>query len=242
MTIVLLILQFLALAGILALGYLVRDLPRAYVEEKGRNLATKEDIADITGKVEAVKAEYVTAVEHLRSDLRVIVAQRTALETQAHEASLDLFDSTVRLIGLLRLNLGDLPSEEGTALVKYQARVSRLFDRIFVQYHRLLLYTPEGLVANAAEGVAEAAMELRGAFPRAFGPIKLALVEEDVAFTGSRTPQYEAAVAKSDEAMVEYRAVVDPLRQRLWSAYQEYLGTLREDIRSRVENRGPFGS
>jgi hypothetical protein len=39
----------------------------SYFQEKGKNLATKEDIAEITSKIEGIKANYterLTAIEH----------------------------------------------------------------------------------------------------------------------------------------------------------------------------------
>lgn len=41
----------------------------SYFKTKAKNLATKEDISEITRKVEEVKAEYSDKLEHLRADL-----------------------------------------------------------------------------------------------------------------------------------------------------------------------------
>jgi len=41
----------------------------AYLREKGKNVATREDIADITRKVESIKHELRTDIEHLKAGL-----------------------------------------------------------------------------------------------------------------------------------------------------------------------------
>jgi hypothetical protein len=41
----------------------------AYLREKGKNVATREDIADITRKVENIKQEFTMGLERLKADL-----------------------------------------------------------------------------------------------------------------------------------------------------------------------------
>lgn len=38
---------------------------KAYNEEKGKNLATKEDIEDITKKIESIKVEYLKELDNI---------------------------------------------------------------------------------------------------------------------------------------------------------------------------------
>jgi hypothetical protein len=57
MDIAILILQIVILLGLGAAYLLIRSYLPKYFEEKGKNLATKEDIEEITLKVEKVKAE-----------------------------------------------------------------------------------------------------------------------------------------------------------------------------------------
>lgn len=52
-----LILQVLILLGLGAASLLFKSFVPKYLEEKGKNLATKQDVEDITEKVENVKAE-----------------------------------------------------------------------------------------------------------------------------------------------------------------------------------------
>jgi hypothetical protein len=50
-------------------GLLIKIYLPGYIGEKAKNLATKEDIADITNKIEQVKVEYAKQLELYKSDI-----------------------------------------------------------------------------------------------------------------------------------------------------------------------------
>lgn len=62
MTILFMVIAFL-------LGLLVRSFLPNYVKKKAENLATKEDIGDITQKIEDVKIDYATQLEETKAAL-----------------------------------------------------------------------------------------------------------------------------------------------------------------------------
>ena len=45
--------------------FFIKSFLPTYLSEKGKNLATKEDIASITDKVESVKTDYAIVIGHL---------------------------------------------------------------------------------------------------------------------------------------------------------------------------------
>ena len=62
---------------------LVRSFIPSYLSEKGKSLATREDIADLTEKVESVKTAYAGDLERLRHTLaRSDVYHRTQYEAE----------------------------------------------------------------------------------------------------------------------------------------------------------------
>ncbi len=79
----------------LVVGFLVRQLLPAYFTEKGKNLATKEDIEEITSKVERVKAQYSTDMERLKADIQKELSFITKKREMYHEIvkSLGIFIS-----------------------------------------------------------------------------------------------------------------------------------------------------
>jgi hypothetical protein len=72
-------------------GYLlVKHFLSSYLTEKGRNFATREDIEEITRKVEGVRTQYVSLVEELkaRHQLRLAAVDR---RLQAHQDAFTLW-------------------------------------------------------------------------------------------------------------------------------------------------------
>ncbi|HWN95370.1 MAG TPA: hypothetical protein VNT99_10090 [Methylomirabilota bacterium] len=51
------VVELLILGGVVALGFILKNYLPSYFAEKGRNLATKEDIEEITRRIEEVKLE-----------------------------------------------------------------------------------------------------------------------------------------------------------------------------------------
>lgn len=97
------LLGFVVLAniGLVALYQLIegvrKNLLPAYFGEKGKNLATQEDIAEITRLTEAVKREYAGDLDRLRADL----ARDT--ERLKAELALDTNSAVERLKGVLHV-------------------------------------------------------------------------------------------------------------------------------------------
>ena len=51
-------------------GLLLREFLPGYMREKGKNLATKEDVTEITDLIESVRHGYSVEMERMRVDLR----------------------------------------------------------------------------------------------------------------------------------------------------------------------------
>lgn len=66
---------FGALIGALVMFFLLKSFLPSYFSEKGKNLATKEDVASITDKVESVKTDYAKVLEELRNNNQLKLAE-----------------------------------------------------------------------------------------------------------------------------------------------------------------------
>lgn len=66
----LIILDIIIIIGMGALGLFVKNYFPSYMDEKGKNLATKEDVQEITRKTEEVQQEFKVGFEEFSSDLR----------------------------------------------------------------------------------------------------------------------------------------------------------------------------
>lgn len=73
-------------------GWFLRSFFPSYLSEKGKNLATKEDIEEITEKVESVRTQHATSLEHLRLELHSIAHERQTRFLKLHERRVEAID------------------------------------------------------------------------------------------------------------------------------------------------------
>jgi hypothetical protein len=63
----------------------IRHFLSAYFSEKGKNLASKEDLEELTRNVEGIKTKYSGELERLRFDLsRASLIHKAQYETEFH--------------------------------------------------------------------------------------------------------------------------------------------------------------
>ncbi len=103
-------LQILILLGIGSL-FLFRKFLFSYTSEKGKNLATKEDVEEITSKVEEVKSSYVAEIERLKVDLSLLSRKHNIL-----------LDEKIRVFKKLQKRLVEFKKYCEAALGSYDER------------------------------------------------------------------------------------------------------------------------
>ena len=91
--------------------YLFRKYLFSYSSEKGKNLATKEDVEDITRKIEEVKSGYAAEIERLKVDLSVISRKHNIL-----------LDEKIRVFKKLQKRLVEFKKYCEAALGSYDQR------------------------------------------------------------------------------------------------------------------------
>jgi hypothetical protein len=131
----LLILQILIFIGIIAIGYLAKSLT-GYVTEKGKNQATREDIQEITEKVEGVKAS-----------LTIIAQQQLNLIVKRNEALTQFFEDSFTVLNLLRTGQRIEKLDEFDRLIK---ETKDCIVRAIASHHRLTLYVQEESILTPA--------------------------------------------------------------------------------------------
>lgn len=107
---VVVVLQILVLLGIGCI-FLFRKYLFSYSAEKGKNLATKEDIEEITRRVEDVKSGYVAEIERLKVDLSILSRKHNIL-----------LDEKIRVFKKLQKRLVDFKKYCEAALGSYDER------------------------------------------------------------------------------------------------------------------------
>jgi hypothetical protein len=71
-------------------GLFVKNYLPTYMNEKGKNLATKEDIADITRKTEEVKSEFLSKIELEKKEINIEI-ENVKLEQNQLLVNFELF-------------------------------------------------------------------------------------------------------------------------------------------------------
>ena len=92
------LLQVFVLIGIGAIGLLLYRYLPAYTAEKGKNLATKEDIAEITKRIEGVKSAYAHELEGVRAAL----GSRLGIHQFRHQREFEILMQLSEKIVVLR--------------------------------------------------------------------------------------------------------------------------------------------
>ncbi len=92
-----LILQVLVLSGLGALAWLIRHYLAPYSAEKGKNLATKQDIAEITDQIEGVKGEYARELEGVRAAINSKLGIHQFRYQREYDMLLQLSEKVVEL-------------------------------------------------------------------------------------------------------------------------------------------------
>jgi hypothetical protein len=118
--------KLLSLIGSLGLGaaigavvvYLfIKSFLPSYISEKGKNLATKEDIASITDQVESVKTDYAKVLEELRSDNQIKLAaieREKSIKKEVYLQAVEALTRTQNVVASLsNLNIDEQKATAG---------------------------------------------------------------------------------------------------------------------------------
>lgn len=86
MEIIITILQIFILIGISFLAMFKKNYFPKYLEEKAKNTATKEDVSQITDKIESIKRSYTIEIEKVKTELDVKAALRQSFQAKSLES------------------------------------------------------------------------------------------------------------------------------------------------------------
>ncbi len=235
MEIINLIIEIVTLLAIGLVFIFIKIYLPSYLKEKGRNLATKEDIEEITDKIEKIRIQYTSEVERLKAALQILIEHQTKLQEQKNVALLRFFEDCLTLLGeKLTIRFGDIPYRDlSESLYGYQVSMERLFNKIYIDYHRLLLYFSDSdQIIRTAGRFVQSAVEFRQIFKQHFSKFKLALIEERGAFISDDDATINKRVDETNKAAKEYYANIDPTVQIMRSEFGKYLSALNSYFRS----------
>ncbi len=100
-----------AIIGAGILYFFLKSFIPSYLSEKGKNLATKEDIASITDKVESVKTDYAKVIEEVRSNNQLKLAEIDREKNIRKEVYLEATEALTRTLNVIG-NLANLEAND----------------------------------------------------------------------------------------------------------------------------------
>lgn len=215
--------------GILAWQYFI-----FYFREKGKNLATKEDIAEITHEIEEVKTQYSSDLEKFKAELQLMVRNDSLISENVHETLLIFFkDCTSLYYEKLTISFYHFPVDEGETLMDYHISTIQLFTKILSDYHMLALYfEKDSEVLIAAANVVKDVKDIRSIFKEKFINYKIAHNNENKAFLScSSKEEIRKLATESDLKLQEYYNELEPTAERMMSHFNEYLNALKKHFK-----------
>ncbi|PSU89847.1 chromosome segregation ATPase [Photobacterium kishitanii] len=106
----------------------IKFLIPSYLTEKAKNLATKEDIADITDKVESVKTDYAKILEEIRNNYQLKFAAIEREKNTKKEVYLEAVEAIVRSQNMITnfCNLNMLEQEITSCISNDAGKIARV--------------------------------------------------------------------------------------------------------------------
>ncbi len=199
------------------IGLIFKSFLPSYVKKKAENLATKEDIKNITEKIESVRSK----VEINTDAHKFYISERKS-------ALLRFYDEISSFhYEIMAVNFGDFPMDGGQSLFDYQTSYYKAVAEILKSYQRLVIYLPnDSVLLGQANAITNNVIESRKILKDNFGSIKSTSIKEQHAHINFKTDGKEAyslAVQESDVANSNYWALMRPLVESYREIYQHYL-------------------
>lgn len=119
--------------GAVGIGYLFKDLIQGYITQKGKNIATKEDIEDITKKIEGIKIQFF---EH-QTQYSIFYQKRFEVLGKLYELINDPYEHIKYMISPLQSDVSDEAEKSRWNLVKSS------FNDLSGYYWKNKIYLPE---------------------------------------------------------------------------------------------------
>jgi hypothetical protein len=209
----------------------------SYFKTKGQNLATKEDIGEITEIVESTRKEYTKELERIKSELQVLNVQKAMLKEKSYEALTNFFETALVLSRVKFVqNLGDLGPDLKAEIIDYQKSIESLFTKLHVDYYKLVLYYFDNEeIVKASNEVLIAANQVKVAFKKHFWKVKTTLLAETLPgppTSPADKERYKLSVEKSDNAAKEYYSNLDPPLKAFNKAFNSYITVLTTHFKS----------
>ena len=152
---------------------------KSYFQEKGRNLATKEDITDITTKVEGIKTEFIKETEKLKTDLQFESHIKVSFNTDMKNAIIQTFENYNLWLNVI-MGAYERSLEFSSKKVKgIENNIEEALFKLTMSESKLLLYQKDEKIFELLDKLKESTSELQDIVTRYLDDILFIIEEEE---------------------------------------------------------------
>lgn|GEM_PF-1957787 len=106
------------------LFFTIKNFLPSYFNEKGKNLATKEDVEEITEKVEKIKSEFIKDIEYIKADLSYLNQNKFSIKAAERDALIDTNNKYSEWLNyLMNISFSDINSANYLKLNEYYKEI-----------------------------------------------------------------------------------------------------------------------
>lgn len=211
-------------------GLLTKKFLPKYMEEKGRNLATREDIGAITREVERARQTYTEQLEAVRADLQLMVDWNKTHHNRQQESVISLYDAAVALLIPARRVwsvLADISADELEQLSKeMDTGIAVLYRQSFAV---ALICSDQPELVTRAQSVSEAVNRLEWRFRNKL----MQLIRKRRDRESRQSPEVEIFQADT-QAVKELQAVATDMSRALEFSLAQYAQSATRGLLPRV--------
>ncbi len=120
--------QVITFFAFIFFSFWIKNYYPKYFEEKGKNLATKEDIAEITNLVEQVRYSFTKDTEKLKANLFLLTSLQVGLFSEEKNAIIDFNEKFFKWQQMLTdSSLGGIDDRSKSELEKYKTMLQQSY-------------------------------------------------------------------------------------------------------------------
>lgn len=213
--------------------FVVRFLFSSYLMEKGKNIATKEDIQLITDKIESTKLIYTQKSEEFKAIIFQSFDLQRKYNDKRTELLLDFYNHVADFYyDIIPVNFGDYPSnsEIDKNLFLYQEKFRTCVANILKSHQHLYVYFSKGEpILESSQWVVAMVMECQSIHKNLFSNVKMNLINEVKAFVSGKL--IEGSVNATNSSTQKYNEQMKPKIVGLSLAYTKFIEQMNESIK-----------
>jgi hypothetical protein len=147
-------LSLLILLSQCVIGLLIYKYLPSYFNEKGKNLATKEDIADITKIVEKTRSEFINETERLKASLQIQAKTHQSLIDEERQALMSYYEKYYFwLQSIMDSSFGGADPSKSDQILAYLAKIQAAYNHVHLGEARMDLFVDNEELINARNNV-----------------------------------------------------------------------------------------